>query len=289
MPVLLRQRPIGLQVVLAGLLPAVFGGVCGLLLGINETAYLVLALLAIGGGYFAGMEHHGPAEGAVRGVVGGTLFGSFILLVHEATGEEATAELPHPQILLVAITAAFGTFLGAMGGRRRLLREERGPKEHRPFELSRLQRGEFIGFAASAVLVGSLFLPWFSTSDSNPNSQIESAPGDGRGTFNAFEVFTSLEWLLIAAASAPFILAYIIARGHALAWRPGELTMIVGMVAFSLILLNGIVLGRPENDIGISLDFGYFVALAGAFGIMAAGYIRQAEGERGRRPPGSLS
>ena len=50
------------------------------------------------------------------------------------------------------------------------------------------------------------------------------------------QVFGTLDWLLVAACTAPFILTWIIARGHALTWQPGEVTMIVGITAFVLIL-----------------------------------------------------
>jgi len=90
-----------MQVFLAGAVPLAFGAVCGWLLGVNETAYLVASLLAIGGGYFAGKEHDGAGEGALRGLVGGALFGGGILLVHEATGKEPKADLPEPAALLL--------------------------------------------------------------------------------------------------------------------------------------------------------------------------------------------
>src|SRR5918911_4007254 len=129
MPHLLRARPIGLQVVLAGVVPAAFGAICGWLLGVNEVAYLVASILAIAGGYGAGLEHDGAGEGAIRGFVGGSLFGGLILIVHNATGEEATAELPDPEALLLVITVGFGVLLGALGGRARHKREQEGPKE----------------------------------------------------------------------------------------------------------------------------------------------------------------
>lgn len=152
------------------------------------------------------------------------------------------------------------------------------------FDLSRLSRGELLGMASGLVLVGSLFLPWFATSGTNPNSVIDGKRGD----FNAFETFASLQWWLVAAATAPFILSWIIGRGHALTWRPGEVTMIVGITAAALILLNGVILGKPGDSVEISFRIGYLVALAGALGICAGGFLRQAEYERGRKPPGTL-
>lgn len=99
--------------------PILFGLVCGFLLGISESAYLIASILAILGGFFAGYEHEGGRDGAMRGVVGGTLFGSFILIGHEIHGHDPKADLPDPPVLLIVITAAFGAILGAIGGRAR--------------------------------------------------------------------------------------------------------------------------------------------------------------------------
>jgi len=125
LPPLLSERPPVLQIVLANVVPLVFGGICGLLLGISEPAYLVLSVLAIGGGYFAGLEHPTAREGAARGAIGGIQFGAMILLVHELTGKEAKAELPHPAIVLVVLTTVFGVLLGYLGGRSRAKRDAR--------------------------------------------------------------------------------------------------------------------------------------------------------------------
>jgi hypothetical protein len=152
-------------------------------------------------------------------------------------------------------------------------------------DFGRLQRGEFIGFAGVGILLVSLFLPWFETNPDNPNAEINGQSGE----FNAFETYGTLDWLLIAACLAPFILAWIVVRGHKLTWRPGEITMIVGMTAFALIVLNGVILGRPgDPDSEIDIKIGYFVGLLGSAMICAGGIIRQAEGDRARKPPGTI-
>ena len=155
-------------------------------------------------------------------------------------------------------------------------------------EPSRLTPGEYGGMAASGLLILSLFLPWFGTSESNPNSTLDSDRISGGETANAFEVFTTLHWLLIAAATAPFILSWIIARGHKLTWAPGEVTMIVGITAFVLIMCNGIILGRPGNSVDISLEYGYLVAIVAALGLAACGYLRQSMFAGPRKAPGTL-
>jgi hypothetical protein len=154
-------------------------------------------------------------------------------------------------------------------------------------DTSRLSPGEYVGMAAGAVLFLSLFLPWFTTSSDNPNSRL---PGGATGgdSASAWEVFGTLDWLLVAACAAPFILTWIIARGHALTWKPGEVTMIVGIVAFMLILCNGIILGRPGDSVDIGLGIGYFVGLLASLGLLAAGYLRQAVYETARKPPGVI-
>jgi hypothetical protein len=284
------------QILLAVVIPAVFGAICGWLLGVDKTAYLVLSILALLGGYAAGTEHKGAGEGALRGVIGGTLFGGLILLVNQALDKTPKADLPSPKIWLLAITVGVGVALGAMGGRARSNYVEEEKAKGPAFDIRRVQRSELIGFLGSAILLFSLFLNWFSTScdtsgmpkGCNPNSGLHGH----HGSFTAFETYGILDLLLVAACVAPFILAYIIARGHDLTWRPGEVTMIVGITAFALILVNGIILGRPGGDdphnVDISIEIGYWVGLLGAACIAFGGFVRQAQSIRGRKPPGVL-
>ena len=153
-------------------------------------------------------------------------------------------------------------------------------------DTSRLTPGEFIGMAAGLVLFLSLWLPWFTTSEDNRFSRLAGASG-GDGV-NAWEVFSTLDILLVLAATAPFILSWIIARGHKLTWKPGEVTMIVGATAFVLILCNGIILGRPGDSVDIGLGIGYFVALVASAAMLVAGYLRQAIYTEARKPPGVI-
>jgi hypothetical protein len=113
---LLSERPAGEQIFIVLVLPALFGAVCGVLLGISAAVYTVLTLLGILGGIGAGYDHPTPAEGALRGVAGGALFGTFILLAHAITGEDAQAKLPEPHIVLPIATTLISVVLGAIGG-----------------------------------------------------------------------------------------------------------------------------------------------------------------------------
>jgi hypothetical protein len=152
---------------------------------------------------------------------------------------------------------------------------------------SRVSPAEFAGMGAALVLLVSLWLPWFTTSG-NPNSKINSAEIGPNESATAIQTFPILRWLLIGACTAPFILSWIIARGHKLSWAPGEVTMIVGITALVLILCNGIVLGKPEPGIEIGLGIGYFIAILASLAMSVAGYLRQALYTEARKPPGVL-
>jgi hypothetical protein len=155
--------------------------------------------------------------------------------------------------------------------------------------LGRLTPAELVGCLAGVGLALSLFLPWFGTSEANGNSALAGARGGD--TVTALEVFNILDYLLIAAATAPFILCWIVARGHKLTWKPGEVTMVVGVTAFVLVLCNGIILGRPEDSGGsveISLQIGYPVALIASLVLAASGFLRQSRYTEGRKPPGVI-
>jgi hypothetical protein len=153
-------------------------------------------------------------------------------------------------------------------------------------DLSRISPGELMGMGAALILLLSLWLPWFTTSSENPNSRLPGASDGDSAT--AWAVFGTLDWLLVAACTAPFILTWIVARGHKLTWKPGEVTMIVGIVAFMLILCNGIILGRPGDSVDIGLAIGYFVGLLASIGLLVAGFLRQAVYETARKPPGVI-
>ena len=153
-------------------------------------------------------------------------------------------------------------------------------------DTSRLSPGEYVGMGAGLVLFLSLWLPWFTTSSDNRFSRIAGASAGASA--NAWQVFSTLDILLVLASTAPFILSWIIARGHKLTWKPGEVTMIVGMTAFVLILCNGIILGRPGDSVDIGLGIGYFVGLIASAGMLVAGYLRQAVYGDARKPPGVI-
>ena len=120
---LLRERGHGAELALVVVVPVIYGAITGILLGESEAAYTVLALLGILGGFVAGLEHEGALEGFYRGLLGGLLFGTSILVANGVADQAPKAHLPDPEVLLIVITGAFGAGLGALGGWFRMRRK----------------------------------------------------------------------------------------------------------------------------------------------------------------------
>lgn len=158
-------------------------------------------------------------------------------------------------------------------------------------DTSELRRSEIIGLVAALILVISLFLEWYSLGSDAVRDEAEDwVCGEGNNSCSGFDTFPILRWLLIAAASAPFILSYIVIRGHQLTWPRGELTAVVGLTAFVLIAYNGLVDKPSANDIQVSLSYGYIIALLASLGIFLAGGFRAVESGGGaqRKPPATF-
>jgi hypothetical protein len=148
----------------------------------------------------------------------------------------------------------------------------------------RLGRGELVAAAGGLLLALCLFLPWYETAADNPNAIIDGQ----RGALSGWDVHTTMRWLLLAAAVAPFILIWIVIREHELSWARGEMTAVVAIAAFGLVAYTGF-LDRPGEPKGaISLQLGFYGALLGTMLMIAGGSITAGQTERTRKPPGVL-
>jgi hypothetical protein len=152
-------------------------------------------------------------------------------------------------------------------------------------KLSRkLTRNEFVAMAGGVLVGIGVFLNWYETNAGNRAANVNGM----KGAFSAWDVHPILRWLLLAAAVAPFILAYIIVRGHQLSWARGEMTAVTAIAAFGLIVYNGVI-GRPgEPSSEISLQLGWWVALLGTLLMLGGAALRSSEVERTRKPPGVI-
>jgi hypothetical protein len=116
-PVLFDDRSRAAQVVVGGVVPAAIGALAGVLVGVSAPAYWVVAIVAGVGGFASGFEHLGGWEAADRGLVGGVIYGSALLLMHALVGTHAKVSLGSFPPLLVVVTGIIGVLLSAAGGR----------------------------------------------------------------------------------------------------------------------------------------------------------------------------
>ncbi|MBI5106186.1 MAG: hypothetical protein HZB46_14595 [Solirubrobacterales bacterium] len=151
-------------------------------------------------------------------------------------------------------------------------------------DVSRVSRNEWLAMLGGLLLAIGIFLPWYGTDAGNPNASIDGATG----TVSCWDAHPILRWLLLAAAAAPFILTWIIVRGHKLSWPRGEMTAVVAIAAGGLIFYNGIIDKPGEPSSAISLKYGWIVALLGAAVMFFGSAIRASDVERARKPPGTI-
>lgn len=150
-------------------------------------------------------------------------------------------------------------------------------------DLSRVQRGERIAMVGGILLAVSLFLTWYSL-DKNGVAGGKSGPADLTG----WEAHSTMRWLLLAAAVAPLILAYIIARDHKLSWPRGQLTSVVAIAAFGLVFYAGLIDKPGDSNSLIGLQWGWIVSVLGTGLMLAGSVMRQNETEIRRKPPGTI-
>ncbi len=131
-PVLLRDRPRYLQIILGGVIPAIFGAVAGILIGVSAGAYYAWGGVAAIGGFIAGFEHRDGWGGADRGFFGGLIYGIALLVTHAIVGTHAKVSLGSFPPLLAVLTAIIGMFVSAAGGRISRAQRERLGLQERP-------------------------------------------------------------------------------------------------------------------------------------------------------------
>lgn len=120
LPPLLDEWPWPVRIVLAGIVPMAFGFLCGAILDSSSTVYIVLQVVAALGGFFAGFEHDLPHHARLRGLLGGLLFGGFVLIGHHVAGGTDHGLIPDPEPVMLVLTALLGAVLGMLGAHVRM-------------------------------------------------------------------------------------------------------------------------------------------------------------------------
>jgi hypothetical protein len=123
-------------------------------------------------------------------------------------------------------------------------------------DLRRLRAGEWIAGVSGLVLLVSLFLPWYAD---------EAGSRTGWESLGALDVILAVVGL--AALAIPVVTA--VHRVPAVPLAHQSLTTLVGLLAVALVLIR--VLNLP--DWADERDWGLWVALAAALGVVAGGLI----------------
>jgi hypothetical protein len=150
-------------------------------------------------------------------------------------------------------------------------------------DFRQLDRGELVAVLGGAILGVSVFLAWYTLGDKF--ATLGSCRGPN-ASCSAWKSLMIIRYLLLIAALAPAVLAWIIVRGHALSWPRGEMTAIIAIAALTFTVFRGLI-DRPGTPPGeISIAFGWWVALAGAVLILIGSVWRAQESATTRKPPG---
>ena len=131
------------------------------------------------------------------------------------------------------------------------------------------------------LLILGLFLTWY---HADKLAKLNGTNGD----FSGWDAHSILRWLLLLAGLAPFILAWIILRDHALSWPRGEMTAVVSVAAFGLIAYHAFIDKPGDPHSLIHLRFGIFIALIGTILMFSGSALRSSDVERARKPPGTI-
>ncbi|HYH89387.1 MAG TPA: hypothetical protein VEX67_09145 [Solirubrobacteraceae bacterium] len=151
-------------------------------------------------------------------------------------------------------------------------------------DFRRITTSEIVAAVGGALLAIGVFLPWYSPNTDNRNANVNGA----RDAVSAWDAHSILRFLLLAAALAPIVLLYIVVRDHELSWPRGEMTAVIGIMAFGLTAYVGIIDRPGEPPSEISLGFGWFMSLLGTILIAVGGSYRASTTERPRKPPGVM-
>jgi hypothetical protein len=138
--------------------------------------------------------------------------------------------------------------------------------------LGRLERGDKIAAGGAALLLISLFLPWFDIKTGS--SVIDQAIDQFGGSLTAFKVFDFLDVLLFVIAAGVVVGLILIARGMLDSGLRRAVESVGGIA--TLAVLWGMFDNARHELIG--LRYGAFLGLIGAVAIAVGGYMNRRDG-----------
>ncbi len=149
-------------------------------------------------------------------------------------------------------------------------------------DVRRITFSEIIAAVGGVLLALSVFVKWYEARPENTNANVNGM----KGVVSAWDAHTILRYVFLLAALAPIVLLYIVVRDHELSWPRGEMTAVIGIIAFGLVVYQGVIDRPGEPPSEIELEIGWWMALLGTILIIVGGSYRASTTERPRKPPG---
>jgi hypothetical protein len=149
-------------------------------------------------------------------------------------------------------------------------------------DVRRITSSEIIAAVGGVLLAVSVFVKWYEARPENANANVNGM----KGVVTAWDAHTILRYLFLLAALAPIVLLYIVVRDHELSWPRGEMTAVIGIIAFGLVVYQGVIDRPGEPPSEIELEIGWYIALLGTILITVGGSYRASTTDRPRKPPG---
>jgi hypothetical protein len=149
-------------------------------------------------------------------------------------------------------------------------------------DIRRITSSEIIAAVGGVLLAVSVFVKWYEARPENANANVNGM----KGVVTAWDAHTILRYLFLLAALAPIVLLYIVVRDHELSWPRGEMTAVIGIIVFGLVVYQGVIDRPGEPPSEIELEIGWYIALLGTILITVGGSYRASTTDRPRKPPG---
>jgi hypothetical protein len=149
-------------------------------------------------------------------------------------------------------------------------------------DVRRITFSEIIAAVGGVLLALSVFVKWYEARPENANANINGM----KGVVSAWDAHAILRYVFLLAALAPIVLLYIVVRDHELSWPRGEMTAVIGIIAFGLVVYQGVIDRPGEPPSEIELEIGWYIALLGTILITVGGSYRASTTDRPRKPPG---
>lgn len=160
------------------------------------------------------------------------------------------------------------------------------------FDVSELKWFDLAAMAAGLLLiVNVLLLPWFDLSDTTARERQGAwVCGTDELSCTAWGTNDISRFIYILGGLAPFVLAWILVRRHALGWPAGEMSAVLAAVVATLIFYNGAIKKPGVEPFGVGLTLFYWLGWLTAIALLVAAAWRMVEegGGADEKPPGTF-